>query len=90
MRVLITGDAGFVGRHMAAAFRQRGDEVRGVDLANGLDALTFFRNPWFGHVDLAVHCAAYIGGRAGIDNSPLAVGQAPTSSALSSRMKTSS
>lgn len=73
MRVLITGDAGFVGRHMKAAFQQRGDEVLGVELTRGYDALDFFRTPWFSGVDLAVHCAAHIGGRAGIDNSPLAV-----------------
>jgi nucleoside-diphosphate-sugar epimerase len=73
MRVLITGDAGFVGRHMKAAFERRGDAVYGVDLERGDDALDFFRDPWEQGFDLAVHCAARIGGRAGIDNSPLAV-----------------
>lgn len=74
MRVLITGNAGFVGRHLASAFEQRGDYVYGVDLRFGMDALDFFRDPWAHDFDLAVHCAAHIGGRAGIDNSPLAVG----------------
>lgn len=72
MRVLITGDAGFVGRHMRHALEVRGHDVYGVDLTRGYDALDFFRRtdrPY----DLAVHCAAVIGGRAGIDGSPLAV-----------------
>lgn len=72
MKVLITGDKGFVGRHMAAAFRRRGDEVVGVDLVDGFDTLDWFRSNG-SRFDLAVHCAARIGGRAGIDNSPLKV-----------------
>lgn len=72
MRVLITGDAGFVGRNMRIALEQRGHEVYGVDLARGYDALDFFRTTDRSY-DLAVHCAAVIGGRAGIDGSPLAV-----------------
>lgn len=82
MRVLVTGSAGFVGRHMVAAFKKRGDQVFGIDVVDApdddrtqiWDALDFFRKtgkkPGF---DLAVHCAATIGGRAGIDGSPLAV-----------------
>jgi nucleoside-diphosphate-sugar epimerase len=72
MRVLITGNRGFVGRNLEAAFQARGDEVTGVDLADGLDALDFFR---YGIMscDVAIHCAAHIGGRADIDNSPLKV-----------------
>lgn len=73
MRALITGHRGFVGRHLAAALQRRGDEVTGVDLADGDDALDFFRDPWAHDFDLAVHCAAHIGGRAGIDGTPLAV-----------------
>lgn len=74
MRVLITGDCGFVGRHLAAAFKGRGDEVIGVDVRlNGDDALDFFRKPWADRIDLVLHCAAVIGGRAGIDGTPLAV-----------------
>lgn len=73
MRVLITGSAGFVGRHMLKAFMERGDEVAPLDLVFGHDALDYFRTS-DRQFDLAVHCAAHIGGRAGIDNSPLAVG----------------
>jgi nucleoside-diphosphate-sugar epimerase len=78
MRVLITGDCGFVGHHLRLAFMERGDEVYGLDLKLGSDALDYFRRntadlvhcPAF---DLAIHCAAVIGGRASIDGSPLAV-----------------
>jgi nucleoside-diphosphate-sugar epimerase len=72
VKVLITGSNGFVGHHMRVAFDQRGDEVAPMDLVFGQDALDFFRAT-DRQYDLAVHCAARIGGRAGIDNSPLAV-----------------
>lgn len=77
MKVLLTGAAGFVGRHLHRALLDRGDDVIAIDLreAPGVkqaDALTFFqyadqRN------DVAFHCAANIGGRASIDGSPLGV-----------------
>lgn len=73
MRVLLTGHRGFVGRHLHAAMDARGWDVTGIDLADGQDALDFFRTDeqcW----DLAVHCAAIVGGRASIDGSPLGVG----------------
>jgi nucleoside-diphosphate-sugar epimerase len=73
MRVLITGHRGFVGRHLHRAFEERGDTVYGVDILDGDDALDFFRQPRGNDFDLAVHCAAVIGGRAGIDGTPLAV-----------------
>jgi nucleoside-diphosphate-sugar epimerase len=72
MRVLITGAAGFVGRHLHAALDARGDDVTGIDLVDGRDALDLFRfdqRPY----DLAIHCAAIVGGRASIDGSPLGV-----------------
>lgn len=73
MRVLITGHRGFVGRHLNHAFRERGDTVCGIDILCGDDALDFFRGPWEHGFDLAIHCAAVIGGRTGIDGTPLAV-----------------
>ena len=74
---LITGAAGFVGRHIGAALGQAGWIVDGIDIrpARGviqMDALDFFRFH-AGRYDLLVHCAATIGGRATIDGSPLAV-----------------
>jgi nucleoside-diphosphate-sugar epimerase len=73
MRVLLTGHRGFVGRHLHAALEARGDDVTGIDLADGSgDALDFFRTDDTRY-DLAVHAAAIVGGRASIDSSPLGV-----------------
>ncbi|MFC9268935.1 NAD-dependent epimerase/dehydratase family protein [Streptomyces zhihengii] len=72
MRVLLTGHRGFVGRHLHAALDGRGWQVTGVDLADGRDALDLFRFDSAPY-DLAIHCAAIVGGRASIDGSPLGV-----------------
>jgi nucleoside-diphosphate-sugar epimerase len=77
MRVLLTGAAGFVGRHLHRALLDRGDHVYGIDLnptplAHSGDALDFFRTDTQ-RFDLAIHCAAIVGGRASIDGSPLGV-----------------
>ena len=72
MRVLLTGSAGFVGRHLHRALDKRGDTVTAVDLAAGRDALDLFRFD-SAPCDLAIHCAAVVGGRASIDGSPLGV-----------------
>jgi nucleoside-diphosphate-sugar epimerase len=73
MRVLVTGDKGFVGRHMKAELLARGYHVVGCDLARA-------ENPWdarrlFDQIDirfdLVVHCAAVVGGRTMIDGRPL-------------------
>jgi nucleoside-diphosphate-sugar epimerase len=78
MRVLLTGASGFVGRHLHRALLDRGDDVFGIDLnatslVRGGDALDFFRES-DATFDLAIHCAAIVGGRASIDGSPLGVG----------------
>lgn len=73
MQVLLTGHRGFIGRHLHAALEARGDDVTGIDIIDGRDALDLFRfdqRPY----DLAIHCAAVVGGRASIDGSPLGVG----------------
>jgi nucleoside-diphosphate-sugar epimerase len=77
MRVLLTGAAGFVGRHLHQALADRGDRVTAVDLVRApgvfrADALDLFRSDDGGY-DLAIHCAAVVGGRASIDGSPLGV-----------------
>lgn len=72
MRILLTGHRGFVGRHLHAAMDERGWDVTGIDLVDGVDALDFFRGET-ARFDLAVHCAAIVGGRASIDGSPLGV-----------------
>jgi len=70
MKILITGDAGFVGTHFKKALSEH--EIVGVDIKNGLDARHFFAtdNTYF---DLVIHLAAIVGGRATIEGSPLSV-----------------
>ncbi|MFM9589890.1 NAD-dependent epimerase/dehydratase family protein [Streptomyces scabiei] len=77
MRVLLTGASGFVGRHLYQALRDRGDDVLAIDLnptsiVDSGDALDFFRTD-DQRFELAIHCAAIVGGRASIDGSPLGV-----------------
>ena len=73
MRVLLTGAKGFVGWHLWSAMDERGWDVTGIDIRDGSgDALDFFRTD-DGQWDLAVHCAAVVGGRSSIDGSPLGV-----------------
>ncbi|MGW7087528.1 NAD-dependent epimerase/dehydratase family protein [Streptomyces sp. NPDC054871] len=73
MEVLLTGNRGFVGRHLQAAMEARGWDVTGIDYErHHSDALDFFRYD-NGAYDLAIHCAAVVGGRASIDGSPLGV-----------------
>lgn len=75
MRVLLTGSAGFIGRHLHRTLDARGHTVTTCDLkaAHLGDALDFFRHDRTRY-DLAIHCAAIVGGRASIDGSPLGVG----------------
>ncbi|MGI5241195.1 NAD-dependent epimerase/dehydratase family protein [Dactylosporangium sp. CA-139066] len=69
-RALVTGSAGFVGRHMVRELEHRGYEVDGWDLATGRDALELFRDDDAPRYDLVVHCAYHVGGRAAIDGEP--------------------
>jgi nucleoside-diphosphate-sugar epimerase len=70
MKVLITGDQGFVGRE----FRQTLDDhdITGVDIKTGLDARDFFKSDDT-RFDLVVHLAAVVGGRTTIESEPLRV-----------------
>ncbi|MFE9855587.1 NAD-dependent epimerase/dehydratase family protein [Streptomyces sp. NPDC005780] len=73
MHVLLTGHKGFIGRHLHQALEACGHDVLGVDYERRhSDALDFFRYDNGGY-DLAIHCAAIVGGRASIDGSPLGV-----------------
>ncbi|GAA0705448.1 NAD(P)-dependent oxidoreductase [Kitasatospora atroaurantiaca] len=74
MRVLLTGSAGFIGRHLHRELDRRGHTVTTCDLraAHIGDALEFFRRDRTRY-ELAIHCAAIVGGRASIDGSPLGV-----------------
>lgn len=62
---LVTGSAGFIGRHMTRELESRGYLVWGVDLP-GYDAHSLFRET-IQRYDLVVHCAFHVGGRAAID-----------------------
>lgn len=76
MRALVTGCAGFVGRHMVRELRHRGYEVYGADIlaTDGhpewhIDAHKIFDGEAYENIrfNLIVHCAYHIGGRQGID-----------------------
>jgi nucleoside-diphosphate-sugar epimerase len=72
MRALVTGAAGFVGRHMTAELQRRGWDVYAVDI-NGVpyprDVLDLFRGSATIY-DLIVHAAAQSPHRAAIDGQP--------------------
>lgn len=70
MKILITGDAGFVGKHFHKKYQEH--DITGVDIVNGLDARDFFKvnDQYF---DLVIHLAAVVGGRLTIENSPMSV-----------------
>jgi nucleoside-diphosphate-sugar epimerase len=69
MKALVTGSAGFVGRHTIAELSARGYETAGIDILDGIDALDYFRDGtdrW----DLVVHAAASAPHRVAIDTQP--------------------
>lgn len=69
MKALVLGASGFVGSHMLDALDRGGWETAGLDLADGQDALNYFRTRserW----DLVVHAAASAPHRAAIDREP--------------------
>ena len=72
MKILITGDEGFVGRAFHRALDTKNNEVVGFDIKSGIDARKFFAadNTYF---DVVIHLAAIVGGRATIEGNPLAV-----------------
>lgn len=72
MKILITGDEGFVGRAFHRALDKKSNDVFGFDIKSGIDARKFFAadNTYF---DVVIHLAAVVGGRATIEGNPLAV-----------------
>ena len=74
LRVLITGNEGFIGRHLEQQLKDRTDlnvEITGIDLKSGNDAELFFKNDDGPSFDLVFHCAALVGGRHTIEYQPL-------------------
>lgn len=76
MRALVTGSAGFVGRHMIDFLDRTGWDTAGLDIADdpgtgAFDAVEYFRKalPRV-HWDLVVHAAASAPHRAAIDGEP--------------------
>ena len=72
MKILITGAAGFVGRHFVKRMVAEGHYVRAVDIAGGEDARDFFRTDDT-YFDKVIHLAAVVGGRRMIEGNPLAL-----------------
>ena len=78
-QALVTGDAGFLGRHFRAHLERDGWQVLGLDTVRGRheDCRRLFAGGLAGGLgyDLVVHCAAVIGGRRQIEGDPLAVAE---------------
>lgn len=72
VKALVTGHCGFIGRHFKARLEADGWTVDGCDIEaeRPRDARDHFRHS-SRRYDLAVHCAAVVGGRTVIENSPL-------------------
>jgi nucleoside-diphosphate-sugar epimerase len=68
-RALITGSAGFVGRHAVAELERRGWAISHCDILTGTDALDGFRTVG-DQFDLVIHAAASSPHRAAIDSEP--------------------
>lgn len=65
MKILITGNRGFLGSHTEKFFLDQGHAVQGVDLEH--DIRKGFPS---GDFDVVFHFAAFVGGRKGIDHNP--------------------
>jgi len=71
-KILITGNKGFVGRHLKQYYASYGTEFTLVDINGGEDARAFFKRDDT-QFDMVFHCAALVGGRLFIENAPLSV-----------------
>lgn len=73
LKALVTGHAGFIGRHFVKRLQDDGYEVVGADIKDGgLDCRDAFKKDCE-VFDLVIHCAAIVGGRATIEGEPLKV-----------------
>lgn len=83
MNILVTGSKGFIGRHAVEHFRKLGHTVWGVDTKEDpddvsksvVDCRQLFTETGADYFDVVLHFAANIGGREGIDNTPLWVAE---------------
>jgi nucleoside-diphosphate-sugar epimerase len=84
VKALVTGSAGFLGRHFTRALLDRGAYVVGVDVRptsydddDEVEAFEDDVRDWFRYdeerYDLVVHLAGVVGGRAKIEGDPLAL-----------------
>lgn len=74
-RILITGFDGFVGSHLCAYYRDIDDvQLTLIDISAGAELVDWTSNEGRqyerGYFDVVFHCAAFVGGRRGIDGSP--------------------
>ena len=72
MKILITGDAGFVGTNFKKHLDSKLNNITGIDIKNGRDVRDFFTKDDT-KFDVVIHLAAIVGGRATIEGNPLAV-----------------
>jgi nucleoside-diphosphate-sugar epimerase len=72
MKILITGDAGFVGRAFHRQLDDKNHEITGIDLVNGKEVRHFFATDST-QFDMVIHLAAIVGGRMTIEGNPLSV-----------------
>lgn len=76
MKALVTGSAGFVGRHFCKYLNELEWDVYGLDVADDPDedVIGYFLDPSYDeYFDLVVHCAYEVGGRAHIDGTNMAL-----------------
>ena len=72
MKILITGDEGFVGTNFKRHLDSKNNQITGIDIKNGRDVRDFFAKDDT-KFDVVIHLAAIVGGRATIEGNPLAV-----------------
>lgn len=72
MKILITGDEGFVGTNFKKHLDGKRNSITGIDIKSGKDARHFFATDDT-KFDVVIHLAAVVGGRATIEGNPLAV-----------------
>jgi nucleoside-diphosphate-sugar epimerase len=72
VKILITGHRGFVGTEFWRKLDTPDNDLTGIDIVEGNDARTFFRENDT-HFDMVIHLAAIVGGRKTIEGNPLSV-----------------